>query len=443
MLFIAHQFPPISASGSFRPAKFVKYLPLYDWQPYVITTRKVEGLEFDPTLCDDFPEDSQIKRISSPFPRPLDRVINWLGKNLPILKSDIERFLDKNWQPNSFFNRVLSLIIKVFLFPLTIIQYPPLDPVLFWSIKIIFPSYKLIRSEQLEVIFTTSAPWSSMLSGLVLKKLTGLSWVADIRDPWTTEELRYRSKSWRGVVNKYFERFFLRNADIVIGVTPNWVADLQRLARQESVTGKYKLITNGYDESDFEGTSIPKLDDISGVEISHIGSMFRGGLEPLLLGFQTIDTQAKERLRFKLIGYIHPRDQESLVKFPFNNAFAYRSKRITHVRALQIMRESHVLLLSLPFEYFPGKVFEYMRVGRPILALVPDGSMADLIQRAQIGCVVNREDTDRISEVLKQIAFDYDGFVNQYYQPDWRFIQRFERKILTKKLSSIFQCLVQ
>ena len=117
----------------------------------------------------------------------------------------------------------------------------------------------------------------------------------------------------------------------------------------------------------------------------------------------------------------------------------YHSNRITHVQSLQIMRESHILLLSLPLEYYPGKVFEYMRVGRPVLALVPDGSVANLIQRAQIGCVINRDNIGRLSKVLEQIVFDYDGFVQQYYQPNWEFIQQFERKILTKKLSSIFE----
>lgn len=439
VLIIAHQFPPISASGSFRPAKFVKYLPHYGWQPHVITTKRIKRLSFDPTLSEDLPEITPIYRISSPFPKPRDRMIKWLVKHSPILKNEIKRAFDRDWQPKSITERMLRLVLKIIFLPLTLIQYPPFDPVFYWSIKIISPAYKLIKSEQIEIIFTTSAPWSSMISGLILKKITGRPWVADLRDPWTTEELRYNTISWRGAIDKFFERLCLRNADTVIGVTPNWIADLQRIAGEESMSGKYELITNGYDESDFEDYSLPLLNSKSDVMISHVGSMFRGGLDPLLLSFQNLNGELMERISIELIGYVHPQDQESLAKSPAKNAFTYHSNRITHVQSLQIMRESHILWLSLPLEYYPGKVFEYMRVGRPVLALVPDGSVANLIQQAQIGCVINRDNTERLSKVLEQIVFDYDGFVQQYYQPNWEFIQQFERKILTKKLSSIFE----
>lgn len=442
-MFIAHQFPPISGSGSFRPAKFVKYLPIFGWQPLVITTKRIKSLGYDSTLSEDIPENTQIFRFSSPFPKPRDKVIKWLMKYFPILKNEIGKTYDRDWQLKSITRRMLRLVLKIIFIPLTLVQYPPFDPVFYWSIKIIFPAYKLIKSEAIEVIFTTSAPWSSLLSGLILKMITKRPWVADLRDPWTTEELRYSTRSWRGTLDRYFESLFLRNADIVIGVTPNWVADLQRLAGQESVSGKFELITNGYDESDFVNIPLPKLNDDSGIMISHVGSMFRGGLEPLLSSLQNTNGTVKERINFQLIGYIHPQDQAVLAKSTLKSAFTYRSKRITHLRALQIMRESHVLLLSLPLEYYPGKVFEYMRVGRPVLALVSEGSAANLIKEAQIGCVVNRKDTDRLSGVLEQIAFDYDGFVKQYYKPNREFIQRFERKILTNKLSSIFDRVIQ
>jgi hypothetical protein len=437
-LIIAHQFPPIAGSGSFRPAKFVKYLDQFGWQSYVITTKGKLNLGLDLTLIEDLPKSVPIIRISSPFPKPRDRVIRYLVKHSPIFHHEIKKAFDKTWEPQSIFNRSLRLFLKIFLFPLTLIQYPPIDPVLYWSIKIISPAYKLIKSEKIEVIFTTSAPWSSLISGLVLKKISGRPWVADMRDPWTTEELRYGSKSWRRAIDKYFERLCLRNADIVIGVTPKWLDDLQRITGEESTASKYELITNGYDESDFEACSLPILNRKSEIMISHVGSMFRGGLEPLLMSFQNLNGAFLERMRFELIGYIHPMDQERLANSTARNSFNYQSKRVTHIQSLQIMRESHVLLLTLPFEYYPGKLFEYMRIGRPVLSLVPQGSVANLIERAQIGCVVYRENIDRLTEIFEQIGNDYDGFVQKYYQPNWDLIHQFERKLLTKKLCSIF-----
>jgi len=438
ILFIAHQFPPISGSGSYRPAKFVKYLPQFGWQPYVVTTQRTKSFAYDAELLEDIPASTPILRIHSPFPKPLDKVMQWLAEHSPVLNEDLKKTYDAEWNPKSKAKQVLRIFLKTLFIPLAIIQYPPLDRVVYWSLRIIYPAYKLVKKEQIEIIFSTSAPWSSMLSGLILKKLTGRHWVADLRDPWTTEELRYRTTSWRGVVDRYLERLFLRNADIVIGVTPNWVADLQCLAREEEVNGKYELITNGYDETDFGNIPLPPLSVASGISISHVGSMFQGGLEPILSSLESTNGKVKERLNFKLVGYLHPCDRENLEISSSRNSFSYHSSRTSHAQALQMMQDSHVLLLSLPFEYYPGKVFEYMRLGRPVLALVPEGPAANLITEAQIGCVVNRVDIDALSQVFEDIALDYDGFVERYYRPNWEFIKNFERKNLTKKLAAIF-----
>jgi glycosyltransferase involved in cell wall biosynthesis len=438
VLTIAHQFPPVASSGSFRPAKFVKYLPQYNWQPYVITTGRISSIGFDQTLTEDIPESASIFRITSPFPKPRDRVIKWLGKYSPILKDEIKRAFDKEQKPQSTVERGLRLFLRIVFFPLTLVQYPPIDPVIYWSLKIISPAYRLIKKQDIDVIFTTSAPWSAMISGLTLKKLTGRPWVADMRDPWTTEELRYGSKSWRRLIDKYSERLLLKKADIIVGVTPGWLNDLKRLAGEENVEGKYELITNGYDESDFAGYPLPNLKFENEILLSHVGSMFEGGLEPLLMSLQNVNGSLLDRLRIELIGYIHPSDQKSLAKSPAQGSFIYQSQRITHVESLEKMRSSHVLLLSLPLEYYPGKVFEYMRVGRPVLAIVPEGSVSRLVKKAQIGPVLKRDDSEGIIGVLGQIVDDYDEFVSQYYQPDWEFICQFERETLSKKLSNIF-----
>jgi glycosyltransferase involved in cell wall biosynthesis len=435
---IAHQFPPIASSGSFRPAKFVKYLPQFNWQPYVIATNKINSLGFDQTLVEDLPGWITVLRISTPYPKPRDRMIGWLAKYSPIFRKEISRAFDQEWEPQSRIEQGLRLMLKIILFPLTLIQYPPIDPVVYWALKIIFPAYKLIRSEKIEILFTTSAPWSSLISGWILKMLTGCPWVADLRDPWTTEELRYRTKSWRRAVDKYFERICFRNADIVIGVTPGWLNDLQRLAGEESRVGKYELVTNGYDESDFADYALPELKRDSEIRISHVGSIFQGALEPLLESMMDLNGALQDRIRFEFIGYIHPADLACLAQSSVKDSFKLQAKRITHVQSLKVMRESHILLFTLPLEYYPGKVFEYMRVGRPVLALVPQGAVAKLIGQAQIGCVINRDDINRLGEILEQIGIDYDGFVRKYYQPNWDFIQQFERQNLTQKLGSIF-----
>jgi glycosyltransferase involved in cell wall biosynthesis len=324
------------------------------------------------------------------------------------------------------------------LAPFSIIQYPPIDGELYWSFRILPEVYKIIKSEDINVIFTTSAPWSVLISGLILQRFTGVPWVADMRDPWTTEELRYRSTGWRYSVDKYIERKCLGNADIVIGVHPKWIEDLGSRSEENHSSGKFVLITNGFDESDFSNHSLSDLNSDNGIKISHIGSMFEGSLEPLLTSLENLDNSILINLSLEFIGYIHPKDLDELNKSPVRRIINYQPQRIPHKKALEEMEGSHILFLSLPFEYFPGKIFEYMRTGRPVLAIVHNCSVRELIEKSQVGCVINQDDTDKLSEVLKQIVLDYDGFLQEYYHPNWDYISQFDRRNLTYKLSCVF-----
>jgi glycosyltransferase involved in cell wall biosynthesis len=435
---IAYPFPPVTKSGTFRPAKFAKYLPHCDWQPYIITISPKSNDPIDETLSKDLPEDLEIIRIRANHPRPRDRFLNWLKRRRVIRFAEGSQNGNESQANNSAWAKISNIVLKVVTLPLSFIEYPPVDKALYWSLRIIPAAWKTIKEHDIKVIYTTSPPFSPLITALVLKQFTGLSWVVDFRDPWTTEDLRYGSTGWRLTLNKYIERYSLRKADIVIGVTPKWVGDLRHLAGELETSNKYYLITNGYDESDFGSHPLPELNNQSEIKISHIGSIYEGGVGVLLDGLKHVDPTSQTKLRIEIVGYMHPHDLEKLNNAPHLSNISYHPQRLSHEQSLEIMRNSHVLLLSLPFEYYPGKLFEYMRIGRPVLAVAPEGSAAELIEKAQIGCVVNRDDSHRLSEVLDQIASDYEGFVGSCYHPDWEYIHQFERRILTQKLGSLF-----
>ena len=439
VLVISYPFPPLTRSGTYRPAKFVKYLPEYDWKPVVITVSPNLDDPIDNTLSKDIPKDLKIIRIPAPQPKPMDHFLNLVdrfrNRDSGIIRNNEDQSKQKNL---SIIARLKNFIKKVLLAPLSFVQYPPIDREIFWSLRVIPVARKAIKENDIKIIFTTSPPFSPLITGLILKMITGVPWVADFRDPWTTEELRYRTTGWRSNVNRFVERKTLRGANSVIGVTPNWIDDLQHIAGETKKSNKYYLITNGYDEADFSSLTLADLTFNSEVKISHIGSMYQGSIEPLLNGLTQIDQSVITKLRVEIIGYMHPQDLDMLSSTSYPGKIIYQHQRITHEESLELMCNSHVLLLSLPFEYFPGKVFEYMRVGRPVLAIAQDGAVADLIKKSGIGYVVNQRDSENLVKILEQVALDYGAFVDTYYHPNWEYIHQFERRILTQKLSSIF-----
>ncbi len=84
VLFIAYHFPPIGGSGVQRPGKFVKYLSLYGWQPYVVSTDEDPEQGVDCTLIEDLINsfeaitDSNLRLMIAGVPQ-VPEYTNWLA----------------------------------------------------------------------------------------------------------------------------------------------------------------------------------------------------------------------------------------------------------------------------------------------------------------------------------------------------------------------------
>jgi glycosyltransferase involved in cell wall biosynthesis len=154
-----------------------------------------------------------------------------------------------------------------------------------------------------------------------------------------------------------------------------------------------------------------------------------------------LDASARSRLHIELVGYIHPDDRAALDKSTCVPPIVVHTERVSHSEAIGLMRRSHVLLLLAPFDYYPGKLFEYMAANRPVLMIGPDNIAADLVRRCGIGCAVEPDDIERLAQVLRQIALDYEGFVAEYYHPNWEEINRYDRKAQTQRLAALLDSL--
>lgn len=421
VLIIAHDFPPIASSGSFRPAKFVKYLPDWGWQPYVLATDRVPGLTDDPILMKDIPPTVDVWRVPSAHLTPLDRLESVMRRSLRHEKGT-------------------SLLRRLAVAPFSVIQDPPVDKEIYWALRLIPLALRIIREKKIDVIFTTSPPWSALLTGLMLRALTGLPWVADMRDPWTTEEVRYTMPGWRRAVDSRLERFCLSRANAIIGVNEKWAADLSRIIGENGQGSRVRVITNGHDLDDFAQLGSRSAEKACArLQLVHFGSLYEGGLVPLLNALGCMDPRVMERLCFDLVGYVHPNDLLSLQASPAGHLFSHHPTRISHHEALARMHSADVLLLLLSFDYYPGKIFEYMRVGRPVLALAPNGIAAQLVRTSGIGHVVENTDAGNVAAVLEEIALDYQTFVSRHYHPDLSVIKQFDRRQLAGKLAEILK----
>jgi hypothetical protein len=89
-------------------------------------------------------------------------------------------------------------------------------------------------------------------------------------------------------------------------------------------------------------------------------------------------------------------------------------------------------------KWIPMKIYDYLRLGRPILACVPeDGGAAKIIKEAKAGFVLSY-DREKMERQLENIFAEWRGGHFKDFHPDWEYVGQFERKKLTKKLSDIF-----
>ena len=150
---IAYNFPPHGGVGVQRSLKFVKYLPTFGWRPLVIAGDADAGAVQDESLLQQISPTAYIKRVPGFSMRRF-----------------VERTRNAGLKPLGVAANILSSVP---------------DGEIFWSFKARNAVDELIRSERPHIIYTTSAPYSSHLLGLWIKRRYGLPWMADFRDPWS------------------------------------------------------------------------------------------------------------------------------------------------------------------------------------------------------------------------------------------------------------------
>lgn len=430
-LMIAYYFPPLSGVAAHRVFKFAKYLPRFGWQPIVLSVKKGVDVATEPSLLKDIPSEIRIYRTSClDFTKFRYAVY---GKMKP-QTSQFEEESGTNERRHSIFfvlRWLYHVLEKNVLVP---------DEKIGWVPFALYRSMQIVRREDIDLIYTTGSPFSAHLLGLALKMLTGRPLVVDFRDPWTGNIFSPSRNRVRETIEATMERRVLWMADRVIATTPV----LTRTLRGKSVgckPEKFITVTNGYDPEDFH--------EMTGVTdgkfvISHTGS-FYGRRTPLhfLQAVRELVTERKELrnvFQIHFFGHFGERNEQYLGEFGLQD-IVHLKGHVSHQVSIRNLMQSHVLLLiihSRGYDNIPGKTFEYIRSGRPILALVPDGVTADVIRNTKTGVVIPPDDIGRVKEWIMRF---YEGHKRNRpaLQPDQNEIDKYNVERLSEKLSLIFQ----
>ena len=391
VLIITYYWPPSGGGGVMRWLKMSKFLPELGWQPIIYTPENPDPSVLDESLLKEIhPEIVELKtHIWEPY--DFYRKITGKKSGEKFKAGYISEASEGNWKSK------LSVFIRGnFLIP---------DPRKFWikpSVKFLS---KYLKANPVDVIISTGPPHSMHIIALELKKKFDIPWIADFRDPWTDIDFYHKLKltAWADNRHRNLEKKVLAAADHVVTVSPGCASDIEKIAHR-----KIEVINNGFDPTDYD-FELPRLDET--FTISHFGA-FNRDRNPLAL-WKVLGELAsnnpifKRLLRINLIGQT---DQSVISEIEKNNLKGNLlvKDHLPHREGLIELSKSQVLLLPLNDApnvkgILPGKMYEYMALRLPILALGPtDADYAKILKETNTGISLNFDDEVGIKNTLQK-----------------------------------------
>ncbi len=391
VLIITYYWPPSGGAGVQRWLKFAKYLPKFNIEPVVLTVDLdyASYAQRDESLLNEVATDCKVFRTKSVEVYNLYKKITrskeipyggFANESNPSLLQKISRFIRGN-----------------FFFP---------DPRRGWNKYALQKAKELIRTYQIDTVITTSPPHSTQLIGLKLKKQLGIRWIADLRDPWTN--IYYNNMLAQTLlakkINKKMELKVLKSADQIVTVSRGFKDMFAGYCPK--IKNKIAIVYNGFDESDI--VPAPKTTTDRYV-ITYGGTIADSyNLQGFIESLVQFPTSIKQKLLIRFVGKISAAQIEGFKKAGLGENLEIIDY-VKHDKLVRYLIDSDILLLVIPDVannegIVPGKLFEYLATGVPVLALGPEnGDISAILKKVAGGEAFEPAKPAEIYSFLKHV----------------------------------------
>lgn len=401
---IAYHFPPQKgSSGIQRTLRFCRYLPDVGWKPVILTVTANAYEKVDDDLIADVPKDTPVLRA---FAINAARKLAITGR-YPWFIAVPDR-----WSS--------------------------------WTVMGVLKGLAAVRRYRPHVIWSTYPIATAHLIGYVLHKLTGLPWVADFRDPMAQDGYPPDPRVWR--IFQWIEKKIFKHAAACLFTSPSAIKDYLHtypgLEEQRLI-----LLENGYDEDAFANLA-PAVSDhrTTGrrLLLLHSGIVYTQERDPTAL-FRAIgllkrrSAIAADRLEIRFRASANDALLAELARQYGIEDLITIAPPVPYGVALAEMATADALLVMQAANcnsQIPAKVYEYLRVSRPILALTDiNGDTADLLQRAGITDIVSLESTEAIVTGLPDFLDKLEAGTVNLADPE--FVRGCSRRARTEQLAAV------
>ncbi|QEC50088.1 glycosyltransferase family 4 protein [Baekduia soli] len=427
LLFLAYHYPPVGGGGVQRNRRFAEHLRSFGHEPVVVTgtgSQSARWTPLDATLADPALAGLSTHRVPGPEPAPgtgTARLVNGL--------------LDRH------------------------------DPLLRWWLEGAVAAGRTAGTG-CDAILASLIPYETAQAAMRLSADLGIPWIADLQDPWALDEMWLYPTGLHHRIDRRRMRRQLASAAAIVMNTPE-AAD--RLCREfpELRSRIVASITNGFDAADFATPVAPRTDGT--FRIVHTGTMHTttglrlrarkrlrralGGVTPHVdflprshvylleaLGrLREQDPSLTEGVEVHLAGVLTEADRRIADASPFARLLGY----LSHEDTLALVRTADLLFLPMHdlapghrAGLVPGKAYEYIASGRPILAAVPDGDVRDILGAVRTARFCRPADVDAMARLLREAVLARRAGIPGP-APDPAAVAPYERRALTARLAGV------
>ncbi len=433
VLIITYYWPPAGGPGVQRVLKFAKYLPKFGWQPIILTVKNGEYPAIDTTLENDIPENCIVYKTNSLEPNNLYKKITGMKSedNIPVAVLSEQNV---NWK------KKIANWIRLNLF------IP--DAKIGWIPFAVKQGKKIIEEHDPDIIFSSSPPPTVHLIAKKLAKWSGLKWVADFRDPWT--DIYHYDEINKNTIaqnyNKNLEKKVLSEADKIFTVSSNIV---EIFKKKTDLKDKISIIQNGYDPDDLE--NIPNNYNYLEFTISYLGKINNqqvpNNFFRILKELTKENKEFQNKLKLQFIGNFCDNIRESIRENNLTGNTDFLSY-LPHDKALKKISKSACLLLLIPNAknnkgILTGKLFEYMGMGKTIIAIGPTtGDAAKIIAKTNTGQMFEYDDETEIKEFLLNIFHKWSKKISLNESHKMNIVKQYSRPVQVEKTVQFFEQMV-
>lgn len=439
-----------------RSLGFCRYLEEHGWRPWVVTTSPSCVYPTHPTdesLLKGLPQTPKVEVV--PYVDPLQRLLvlrNRIKVKLSTPAATKHTALKNGLTPTATrrsdwrTTKRLKLLKRftldwAFSFP---------DPQQAWTRPVLSHFKSLGYERPPDVVCATGGPWTSLVIGKRLANRFNVPFVADFRDPWSRNPFFQFPSNYLRTKSKKLEHSVCAAASYVIANTEELQSKL--IEDYPELKDRSVTITNGFRKEQFKasggdldskmiGVPIQQPYHSNGVELCHFGTLYARRTPMVLLqSLAELFCESKiysGQLRLRFVGGWGLNDVriEDLAQKLEEKGFLIREPPVSHNQCLQQMIKADALLVLQPGSklQIPGKIYEYLATGRPILAIGDHGATSNLMNKYQLGYFC-QNDVHSIKDLFVKLV--HGEVILE--PPRNTVVDRFEYRSLTSQLVNVF-----